>query len=433
MLRADYDGLLRIFAATLAPLLGAGCGIDEEQFTVDACSLSDSSVLEDLSPTTAVDYIELRVRDEEEESALVVGSSGVACSGAVDPQACSDTLEAISNETELVEYDSVFRSTERLLVYTRGDEVGAIRDQEALQKFLGAADTFGEVALRGRLLGTDLLCSEPAQLGEHPEGYVLYTVSGDGCGVDIDHNVVLLHTDWTSEVIDSKRHKRGSRNCYYEGRLPAGFCRRPGAGAATAIGSYLADAAHMEAASVPAFAQLRVALTLHRAPRALIRGAEHARVDEVRHARVMAHHARRFGGRPLCPRVLPTSRPSLAALAEDNVVEGCVRETTGALLAHVQALRAQDPALRRTLAMIARDETRHAALSWSLHRWAAGRLGPAVRSRLARVRAQTLERFRSEVTEALDPTVHRTTGLPDPTTTRALFDGLHRRLSAATS
>lgn len=67
--------------------------------------------------------------------------------------------------------------------------------------------------------------------------------------------------------------------------------------------------------------------------------------------------------RAVCPSVEPVTAPNLEALALENAVEGCVRETFGALCGGYQAARAADPVVRRTLAQITRDETTHALVS----------------------------------------------------------------------
>ncbi|MDQ3370499.1 MAG: ferritin-like domain-containing protein, partial [Myxococcota bacterium] len=59
---------------------------------------------------------------------------------------------------------------------------------------------------------------------------------------------------------------------------------------------------------------------------------------------------------------------SLAAIAHENAIEGCVREAYGALVATYQAERAA-PALRAVFRRIAADERRHAALAEDVHAW----------------------------------------------------------------
>ena len=165
------------------------------------------------------------------------------------------------------------------------------------------------------------------------------------------------------------------------GRVPAGLV--PAAvHASSALGAYFASAARLEAASVTAFRRLREELALHGAPAELLEGARAAEHDEVRHTRAMARLARRHGARYVRPHVSEIAPRPLAAVAEENVIEGCARETFGALLATWQAAHVADAETARTLAVIAADETRHAALSWAIARWSLAELDDAERARL---------------------------------------------------
>src|SRR5439155_17831135 len=96
--------------------------------------------------------------------------------------------------------------------------------------------------------------------------------------------------------------------------------------------------------------------------------------------------ARRFGGAYAPPTVHAREARSLEGIAVDNAVEGCVRETYGALVATYQAENAKDAAVRAAMKRIAREEIRHAALSWQLDGWLAGRLDRAARERVARAK-----------------------------------------------
>ena len=152
------------------------------------------------------------------------------------------------------------------------------------------------------------------------------------------------------------------------GRVPAGLAATT-VRARSALGAYFASAARLEAASVTAFRRLRDELALHGAPSELLDAARAAERDEVRHTRAMARLARRHGGRYVRPRVAEVAPRSLEVIAQENVVEGCARETFGALLATWQAAHVDDRDLAVTLSEIANDETRHAALSWAIARW----------------------------------------------------------------
>jgi hypothetical protein len=99
----------------------------------------------------------------------------------------------------------------------------------------------------------------------------------------------------------------------------------------------------------------------------LARAARQSARDEIRHAAQMTSLARRYGASPVAPRVAaPQRRRPALEIAQENAVEGCVRETFGALLAWQQATSAQDPVFARVLRGIAADETRHAALAWEV-------------------------------------------------------------------
>jgi hypothetical protein len=165
------------------------------------------------------------------------------------------------------------------------------------------------------------------------------------------------------------------------GRVPAGLANAK-VSASSALGAYFAAAARLEAASVTAFRRLRKELSAHGAPRELLDGAYEAEHDEVRHTRAMARLARRHGGRYVRPCVAPVELRSLEVIAEENVVEGCARETFGALVATWQAGHVADAETARALAVIAEDETRHAALSWAIARWSLTRLDNEARARL---------------------------------------------------
>lgn len=176
--------------------------------------------------------------------------------------------------------------------------------------------------------------------------------------------------------------------CDFSGRRPAGLQRDEAR--ASEPGARFARMAELEAASVPAFAQLARELAAHGAPESLIAAARRALADEERHARMMTELARAAGARAVTPDVASTPLRPLVAIAVENVVEGCVRETAGAVAAAVEARRFAAPSLRRIFAAIAVDERRHADLAWAVDAWAAPRLTPAERRLVAAARAGAL-------------------------------------------
>ena len=181
------------------------------------------------------------------------------------------------------------------------------------------------------------------------------------------------------------------------GRRPDGLEPAAPAGGSV-VGAYFADIAHLEAASVHAFSRLADELAAHGAPARLVRAARRAQRDEVRHARITARFARAHGGTPQPVKVAARAATrTLEELAVENTVEGCVRETFGALLATWQARVAGDGVVRRAMAGIAEDETRHAQLSWDIDAWVRPRLDREARARVAERRRQSVAHLGVEI------------------------------------
>ena len=210
------------------------------------------------------------------------------------------------------------------------------------------------------------------------------------------------------------------------GRPPRSFRpRRTRASSRTA--AELSIAAQFEAASVCAFDALARDLERFGAPRSLVASARRAARDEARHARAMTRAAKRYGCTPPRVRAKAGSAASLAALAMQNADEGCVRETFSAAVTVLQAQTAHDPALRRTMHRIARDELRHAAFSWRLHDWFLSRLPATGRRRLAAVRRRALDGIDAELVSA--PAANPELGMPGPLALRVLLREMRGHLS----
>ncbi len=159
-------------------------------------------------------------------------------------------------------------------------------------------------------------------------------------------------------------------NC--TGRLTEGYCAPEGT---RNEGERLAAMAYLEAVSVHAFERLEWELEVHRAPPELLRDARRARRDEVRHTAMTTRLARRHGVTPRLPDAPAPSRTRpLFEVALENAVEGCIRETYGAVQGLVEAQTSRDETMRRAMQSIAADECRHAELAWAVHAWAMPRL-----------------------------------------------------------
>jgi hypothetical protein len=191
------------------------------------------------------------------------------------------------------------------------------------------------------------------------------------------------------------------------------------------VGAYFAEAARLEAASIPAFHVLANELRAHCAPTALVNDAMRSAEDEVRHTRSTSVLARRYGADPIRPSFGPTPPGrSLEAIAIENAVEGCVRETYGALVALWQARHAQDPAVAAAMTPIAADETRHAELAWEVAAWAEPQLSPAARLRVDSARTLAMADLRDEAARAVPASLVAWAGIPSAAVASALLAGL---------
>lgn len=210
--------------------------------------------------------------------------------------------------------------------------------------------------------------------------------------------------------------EEGYRQCGM-GRRPMGLCppRRDRRAAASPLrrraseARMLAEFAMLEGASVGAFRALGANLERLGAPAELADRARGAAVEEARHARTMTGLARRAGARSRPIRVTDPAPPTLLELAIDNAVEGCVLETFGALLTTHQARVASDRRFREAIAIIAEEETSHAALARDVDAW--------VRTRLSEAEVAALDAAHQNAWRALGKPrrarASRRLGLPD--------------------
>ncbi|MBK7857016.1 MAG: ferritin-like domain-containing protein [Archangiaceae bacterium] len=362
-----------------------------------------------------------------------LSSTGTACATAVDQAACSAALTALKSTGGWGRICNDVCSA-KYLARTWGDTVNGIETAEALKAFLGTIDTAQEAVLLASTQPINIACNTDLSRGsvkKSANGWVVVGAEGVACGegTAVTQHVLEISPDGSVKQLSTAVLERGQAGCAI-GRRPCGLGVAYAPRAQSPLARHFVAAAHLEAASVPAFLKLGRELQLHRAPAALQLRCRLSAWDEVRHARSVAALARRFGGRPVRPTVAPTAARSLREVALDNAVEGCVRETFGALVAHRQARRAADPAVAAALTAIAADETRHAALSWDLHAWALSRLP---RPDLAEVRAaqrRAVAELRAESSAPVDASLEREAGLPPADEAVTLVDALSRSLWA---
>jgi hypothetical protein len=198
------------------------------------------------------------------------------------------------------------------------------------------------------------------------------------------------------------------------------------------LGAYFRKASRLEAASVEAFRLLGRELRAHGAPEQLRLCARRAAREELRHTRLTAALAVHFGAEPVVPTYGPTPaiRP-LEAVALENAVEGCARETYGAIVALWQAEHAGDSQVAGVMREIAQDEVRHAELSWAIAEWAAPRLTGEARSRVAERRQAAFEELESETAAGVPSQLVAIAGLPPAATAQRLARGVRAAVLGA--
>jgi len=194
------------------------------------------------------------------------------------------------------------------------------------------------------------------------------------------------------------------------------------------LGDYFARLAELEHASTEAFRIVAADLEAQAAPAALVRAVKRAARDEERHAQIALQIAQRHGvavKNPVVERVAPRA---LLDVAIENAVEGCVRETYFALVAARQAETAQDPIVRAAMKAVARDESDHAALAWTIAGWLEPRVASEARDRYAKAAKAAVQELRTEAYAPFPETLRRVAGLPAVRDALALIDSLDRSM-----
>ncbi len=414
-------------------------GVDRTGFDLDVCEGTTYHPVTGLSEQVPVDYVELRSEQQQWTDAMppmvnVTDKEGTVCAKAMDLPACSSKLANLRTQAgwmidgygggpaQVIQYEYV--------AYTRADEVNAVTTVPALTTFLMPIDTVKDAALIAHSSGHRIVCDGRKNGRKTASGWELITQTGHTCGPNtgIDEHIVSVSTGGTLIVVSSVRIRNGDMNCAI-GRRPEGLIHVPTTG--DGVGAFFAAAAHLEAASVVAFERLAEELHVHGAPSELIRDALRAAKDEVRHARATRNVAERYGAQ--CSPACVDERPirDLLTIATENAVEGCVRETFGALVATYQSLRAEDPMIARLMKRIAVDETRHASLAWRIAAWADAQLSDEERARVREARRTAAERLRIDLASEHDREVQSRAGMPTGFEAQKLFDGVARDLWAA--
>lgn len=405
-------------------------GVDRTGFDLMLCDANGYNAASGLSAQNPVQYVELREESMIAMQPIVIAKDGVACAKAMMPAECTTKLGSLRSSTgwkpDNAPGPAQYESHE-YVAYTRGDEVAAVSTLPDLVQFLSPIDTVKEAALIAVANGHRIVCDGRPNGRKISGGWEIITQTGYDCGpgTGIDEHVVQVSSNGSFQVTKTVRVRQGNDMCAI-GRRPEGLERSRASG--EGVGAFFARAAHLEAASVVAFERLAEELRAHGAPEDLVRAAIDAAQDEVRHARATKKIAEKWGAR--MPEVCVEDRDvrDLFSIALENAIEGCVRETFGALVATYQAERAGDRTIARAMKQIAKDETRHATLAWRVAEWADARITEEQRAEIARARTDAALELRRALEIAEDEDVVRHAGMPTVKAALALFDAASAEL-----
>ena len=344
-------------------------------------------------------------------------SVGDACAGASDAASCNAEVRRLTQET----YGTYFLTTD-------GDDARVHQTPDEIRALFGEIDTADEALLVAWQAGYTLTCDDLERAGvrEIEGGYeVIATRTAGGCGapVVISRYVLFVGSDATvTELSIEEIERREDWGC--EGRRPEGLQPVTSDVPEHPVGRWFASMARLEQSAVDAFEGVADELQAHGAPASLVDASRVAAQDEVRHHQAMSRLARRFGAQPLPAEIVPHPVRPLYDIALENAVEGCIRETYGALAAHRQAFAAEDAEVAAAMAEIAEDESRHAALSWQIAAWIEPRLTDDERAELQIAKSRAFTDLRAEAHTSPNAELVRLAGVPDATTALALLDHL---------
>jgi hypothetical protein len=423
-------GAVTLVMASSAVVSGCGDevapGIEGDAgFVSVSCKDPLGDLLRGLTPEPAVDYLELRLFGPI-DSGGIAASVGEACATAQDKETCQAQLKA-ATVTRGFQLDPCLQICQQYyLVATQGDDVALLGSSDRVTAMLGTIDTPEEATLLVRMEGFDAPCGSG---GAKPNGsgFTVQAFSYEGCNGKTRH---LFNVSRAGVVTpgESAVLEKADPNCVV-GRRPTGLARPRRRCDAQPSARYLADAARLEAASVHAFRQVATELRLHGAPRRLIAAAHRAAADEVRHARMTAGLARRFGARRLePPQIAPSAPRDLEAMLLENAVEGCVRETFGAAVGIWQAKHAGDPKVAKAMRRIAADELKHASLAWKIAAWSERKLSASALARIRDARRAAAAGLRSELEQPPHTSIIAALGVPSAENALRLHRALERRV-----
>jgi hypothetical protein len=415
-------------AAGMGGAAAAGSGAPMAMEVRPTCPTGQVQFMRGLTPAEPFDYAAWRTRFGAGPSTTGVPdvqAEGMACANATDKTKCVQALAATEEGLMATDNCGQIGACRHYIVTSQGDTVKRYATRAELLSFLGPIDSAQDAMLVVHYDGFLLDCMRTLVTEEDGGFRVVVRQVTNTCPVEED--LVQLHVSADGTVKELAREEIPQTVASCVGRRPQGLVPQR-ACADTLMGVHFAAMAELEAASVHAFERLADELSALSAPARLVDAAREAARDEIRHALQTAAIARRYGAVPNLPKIEPRPLRDLEALALDNAVEGCVRETFGAAVGCMQALSARDPEIAQAMHEIAADETRHAALARELDAWLLPQLSGAARAQVAAARCRAVSELETEIACEPDPTLRELAGLPSRQQAALLHDVLRREL-----
>jgi len=414
----------------------ADAGDEEDTFTAFPCT-SEGGLdwqLDEVELSQQVDFFALTVATSYGRS--VQAERGVACSSAADVNACVAERTRLEAELEETIPDCPGEGpcfSVSYVVTTQADQVTLRRTKDEITALLGPITNAPEANFYFHTQGyAGESCGDAAKYAfkTSGEGVLIRTVEEVSMCSPLAYDTVtrLVRTDSSIEEVARKTYSSDPDGCIVYGRRPEGLRARGFEEISDRAGRFFARAAHLEAASVPAFEKIARELEALAAPPELRRKARQAKRDEIRHALSMGALARRFGAEPATGELTDHPLRTVFELALDNAVEGCVHETFAALLGAFQTEHAQDPQVRRVMATIAEDELRHAVLAWQIAAWLMPQLSTAQHARVREAQRAAVAALRQSALEEEAEELRRLTGLPSAEQALTLVASLEQTL-----
>lgn len=417
--------LSRVLRASLlsAVVLTSACGkseIDRDGFDSPAFCTTESSSPEALRVALGVDWL-----------AFVNGTgsfkreAGTRCAGATD-LACTKKVDDAEKAGDGAL--SPGQSGGSVLITTKGNDVRVVKTRAELVALFGTIDSPAKVFHLMWADGYSIQCDRWVRTTSDGFEAIGRKTTADCDPIIEEEHRVAVRRDGTITVVERVEVDRTEGACI--GRRPAGLVTKDVAEPGSRAGAWFARAAQLEAASVDAFRILAGELVAHGAPSDLVADARRSAREEIRHAAVMTRLAHRYGASFELPVVAPRACRPLFELALENAVEGCVRETYGAIEAALQAELAADPAVARAMRMIAKDEARHAELSWRIAAWAREKLDDDERRAIDDAMHAAARDLAREAARDVSAEVATIAGLPTPAVATAAVERLATALWA---